>query len=253
MWVVADTGDANFGKPVEEAVIRNPANIRAEGAVAIVRLQGRWTAAERVLPGDLTMWMGEKRAGAGRDPRVGGSHRDNRGRNLATTRQALADQRDIPVSDSPFSGPKAIIEILDEVLGSGDDFMSYHEIWLRETGLNGDSAVGHQHRNLLSILYHMYIFDQLNLYHLASAELLARHMKRIHRAVRKNPKNPDFRGLNLVVQSRLDRSTYSETGEFSKHIAQEQKEEAFTMKQQRLFAEEVAHGQDLKKKKGEKD
>ena len=66
---------------------------------------------------------------------------------------------------------------------------------------------------------------------------------------KKNPKNPDFRGLNVAIQSRLDRATYSETGEFSKYIAEEQKVEAFTMKQQRLYAEESQHAKD----KGKKD
>ena len=102
---------------------------------------------------------------------------------------------------------------------------------------------------LLSALYHMFVFDQLNMYHLASAELLARHIKRIHRAVKKNSKNPDFRGLDLMVQSKLDRTTYVELGEFAKYVAEEQKAEAFTLKQQRLFSEETEH----QKKKQEKD
>ena len=94
----------------------------------------------------------------------------------------------------------------------------------------------------------MFIFDQLNLYHLTGAELVARHMKRIHRAVKRNPKNPDFRGLNVMTQSRLDRATYSATGAFAKFIAEEQKAEAFTMKQQRLFAEETQHQKEKVKK-----
>ncbi len=51
-------------------------------------------------------------------------------------------------------------------------------------------------------------------------------------------KNPDFRGLQLMTMSRLDCGGVILTCEFVKFVAEEQKSEAFTLKQQRLYAEE---------------
>ena len=60
----------------------------------------------------------------------------------------------------------------------------------------------------------------------------------MERGVHRNPKAPDFRGLDVMLASRLDSGAPVTTGEFAKFIAEEQKAEAFTMKQQRLYAEE---------------
>ncbi len=60
----------------------------------------------------------------------------------------------------------------------------------------------------------------------------------IHQAVEKNPRNPDFKGLALMTSSLLDSNGGVFTGSFVKYVAEEQKTEAFTLKQQRLFAEE---------------
>ena len=74
-------------------------------------------------------------------------------------------------------------------------------------------------------------------------ELVARHLLRVHRAVKRSPKNPSFDGLSVMIQSRLDYANEEPTGEFAKFIAEQQKAEAFTMKQQRLFADETAAAQ----------
>ncbi len=88
------------------------------------------------------------------------------------------------------------------------------------------------------IFMHMIAYDQLNVTQLASAEACSRYILQIHQAVKRNPKAPDFRGLQLVVMSKLDSAGGVLTGDFGRFIAEEQKTEAFTLKQQRLFAEE---------------
>ena len=67
--------------------------------------------------------------------------------------------------------------------------------------------------------------------------------------MKRNPKQPDFRGLEIMVATKLDASGGLLTGDFAKFVAEEQKAEAFTMKQQRLYAEETARKG--KNKKGE--
>ncbi len=54
----------------------------------------------------------------------------------------------------------------------------------------------------------------------------------------KNPKAPDFRGLSVMTTNRLDSTGGVLTGSFAKFVAEEQKSEAFTLKQQKLYAEE---------------
>ena len=70
------------------------------------------------------------------------------------------------------------------------------------------------------------------------AECTARLVLQVHQAVRRNPKNPDFKGTGLMTMSRLDASGGVLSGDFARHVADEQKALAFTMKQQRLYSEE---------------
>jgi hypothetical protein len=68
--------------------------------------------------------------------------------------------------------------------------------------------------------------------------MIARLCLQIHQAVRRSPKNPDFKGTGVITATRLDSTGGVWTGDFARYVAEEQKTEAFTLKQQRLFAEE---------------
>lgn len=59
--------------------------------------------------------------------------------------------------------------------------------------------------------------------------------------MKRNPKNPDFRGLGMMTMHRLDNTGGVATGDYARWLAEEQKSEAFTLKQQRLHREEVFH------------
>ena len=75
----------------------------------------------------------------------------------------------------------------------------------------------------------------------------------IHQAVKRSPKSPDFCGTQLMVMSKLDASGGVLTGDFARFVADEQKSEAFTLKQQRLYAEEEDKRKQKPPKGGGKD
>ena len=140
--------------------------------------------------------------------------------------------------DWPFRGPCAAVELMTNIRSTGESVGTYHDYWIRASGVGPDSAVAHHHASLMSIFHHTLCFDQLEVYRLAGMEMLARRVMYIERATRRSPKSPDFRGLDMMIASTLDSGTAAATGDFAKFIAEEQKTEAFTLKQQRLFAEE---------------
>ena len=88
------------------------------------------------------------------------------------------------------------------------------------------------------MLSHLVVFDQLNVGKLAGCESISRHVMQIHAAVKRNPRNPNFRGMEMMVSSTLDSKGGVVTGDFANWTAEQQKQQAFTMKQQRLYAEE---------------
>ena len=117
----------------------------------------------------------------------------------------------------------------------------YSQTWAAAAGVSLQSSAGRHHLALTILLYHFLCFDQVEGMQLAGIEMLCRQLLQIERACKKDPKNPDYRGLEVMTQSRLlDGAATAGSGDFARFVAQEQQTEAFALKQQRLFAEETA-------------
>ena len=241
-WYFADPAWEQFGEPLPLEVVGNAARMRIQGSLAMAdMLDEGWTFAERVLQSDLAAWIDEKRNGPGRDHRILPIVKDARGHRYRSLRDAVGVMKAPPVSapvDWPFRGPGAFPELSASVRAAGEDYSTFHDYYIRSSGLDPHHPVALKHREFLSVLTHMVCFDQLDGNQLASAELLARLILQIHQAVKRSPKSPDFRGTQLMVMSKLDSTGGVLTGDFARYVADEQKSEAFTLKQQRLFSEE---------------
>ena len=76
----------------------------------------------------------------------------------------------------------------------------------------------------------------------------------IERAVKRNPRNPDFEGLQVFMSNLFDSTGGIVTTEFDKYMAEVKKSEAIVMKQERMWSEEQAsrdkRAADPKKGKG---
>ena len=209
------------------------------------------------MASDHESWREEKTQGPGRDDRVLPLQRDSQRRRYRTLTSAMTDMTEKTQSDWPFRGPRAIGELLTAVRASGEELVSFHEFYIRISSLDPTSAVATHHKSMVSVLAHLLMYDQLDALNLAAGELCARTILQIHRAVRRAPRNPDFRGLQLMTDSQLVAAGNVLTGEFAKWTAEEQKAESFTLKQQRLYAEETTHDKKGKgqseNQKGQKD
>ena len=274
-WRFADTAYEKFGEIVDNNIVHNPVRMVTRESSAMVHIEDEpgeffWTFAERVGNSDVESWTEEKRSGPGRDHRILSIFRDLAGQRYRSLRDCLQDMtfEDAtsqsssttlganPVrgpsshkaaADWPYEGPSALKELLTSSKAAGEELPGFHDYYCRAAGLSPEHPVAIKHRDLLFILHHLVVFDQLNAGRLASAEALARLVLQIHQAVRRNPKAPDFKGTNLMTMSKLDSSGGVLTGDFAKFVADEQKSLAFTLKQQRLFAEEE------EKRKGKPD
>ena len=96
-----------------------------------------------------------------------------------------------------------------------------------------------KHRDLLVILIHFGTIDQINFPWFAGIESLCRFVLQIEAAVKKCPKLPDFKSTEHIVASKLDSAGGVLVGDFARCVAEEQSVESFTLKQQRLHAEEM--------------
>ena len=240
-WLAADTALEEFGDEVPDSVLSDPGRLRCEGAVGIAQLDDDWVLVEKVTRSDIGIWKDEKSVGPGRDARLSTTTRDARQRRYQDLAAAITDLKEIPIDDWVFRGPRAIIEVLDAIRASGPGVLGYQECWIKSSGVTPDHSVAHHHRDVLGILFLALQVDLPNVYNCTSMEPAARQLLRAQKAVKRNPRNPDLRGLSMMTMHRLDNTGGVTTGDFARWLAEEQKSEAFTLKQQRLHRDEVFH------------
>ena len=88
------------------------------------------------------------------------------------------------------------------------------------------------------VAFGAYSTDGLNLVNCAWVENVVCRLVQIERAVARNPKAPDFTGLDVITAVGIDDRGTAHADSFSDFITEKQKNEAFALKQTRLYAEE---------------
>ena len=83
----------------------------------------------------MAQWREEKTLGPGRDSRVLPIRRDSKSLRFRTLVSAMAEMDEREVDDWPFRGPRVIVELLSAVRSSGEELPSFHEYFLRISGL----------------------------------------------------------------------------------------------------------------------
>jgi hypothetical protein len=83
-------------------------------------------------------------------------------------------------------------------------------------------------------------FDQVDASNSAAAEFLSRRLLQIEAATRRNPRQPDFEGLDGILDTALDERGSAIVPNFSEWIGKQQQSEAAVMKAGRQWREETA-------------
>ncbi|CAK0829406.1 unnamed protein product, partial [Prorocentrum cordatum] len=218
---VSDTGDRRFdGVIADGSMLGDRAVVKGEAGLHLIdQRAGEWVTAQRVKNRDLDSWLERERSGPGRDLRIMPVHRDSCGKTVMLLRESANLFSDPKFADWPFEGPPSARELLADTAAAG------LELHLCPTWLAFDC------------LRAMQSCDQLNMQALASAELICLIIVR-QRAVRRNPKAPDFRGLEQLAQSNFDESGGLKTTEFDKYMAEQQKTNATVLRSLRQGLEE---------------
>ena len=101
-----------------------------------------------------------------------------------------------------------------------------------------NTSVCYAHRHLCETIRLAWKLDGLNILNCAFIEHTIRRLIQIERAVKRNPRSPDFSGLDLVVATGVDSRGASRTQGFDDFITEKQAKQAYVLKQTRLYSEE---------------
>ena len=247
IWRISDTSHPDFGEEIPAGALGNtdifvPRGPRGKDAcVALVCIDGEWTTAAREESGEpgRESFVRRFHSGAGRDFRIMSDVRDSDGRRFLPVLDIVKLLREAPFKHWPIDGPRTAREFMLAVRASGiEGFISYHNEWLKKSGVGEKSNAGREHRFLLEVLRLLCQWDQLDPSSLASAEIMIRRVRQIEMAVKRNPKQPDYEGLDAILDTAIDSSGAVVLPSISSWLAEKQKDEAFILKQSRLWAEE---------------
>ena len=152
------------------------------------------------------------------------------------------------VVGTPHQGPKVSTEYLEGIVQAGQTLIQHHLDWVAKSGISEKSAVCRAHRDWANLVHDMLCRDELNLSALVCGETAVRKLCQIEMAVRRNPKQPDFEGLELYTSQVLDETGAVAATGFTNWMSQRQRDEAQILKQGRLLREErAAEGKRSKK------
>ena len=242
-WRICDLTSSLFGEEVPPAALGNADAFHARGDSALAQVDDKWLCACKALESDVDAdgFRRRLRAGPGRDVRVLADERESDGRPYLQFALILSLVKELGFAHWPIQGPRSVKDYIVAIraLGAGG-FLEFHADWVKTSGVGEKSAAAREHRFLLDLLRLMVQFDQLDPTCLSSAELLVRRVVQIELAVKKNAKTPDYAGLECLLETAVDGSGAAVLPKLSKWIGETQQQEAFVLKQMRLWSEEKA-------------
>ncbi|CAK0811644.1 unnamed protein product [Prorocentrum cordatum] len=239
-WRVSDTGHEKFNEVVADGnMLGDRAVVKGDtGLYCIDEGASEWVSVQRVRVRDHDAWLEKKRSGPGRDLRILPVHRDAGGKRAMLLRESINLFREPKFPDWPFEGPSAAKEVLGDVAAAGLELHLYPTWWESKSGVNPTGSVAREVRLAFDYLRMLQAYDQTNMVSLAAVELICRRIVVCQKAVRRNPKAPDFTGLERFVLSNFDESGGLKTTEFDKYMAEQQKASAVALKSMRQDVEE---------------
>ena len=245
-WRIADPSARSFGDEVPSQIVADPASFMTPDAAGdedylsgLVLIDGCWTFCQLVQPDDRDVWERSLVSGHKRDARVSGDSRDAvTGHRFVTFGDSLGLQHVATEPPFPLAGQRVTHEYMRALRSTGMEWVTHHLDFVHKSGISPGSNITRCHRRLTDALHAFQQQDMLNLPSLSGVEVLVRYLVQIEMAVTRNPRSPDFQDLDAVVASTVNEFGGLVLPEYSKYIANIQKDEAFTMKQQRQWREE---------------
>ena len=176
-WMFADPSNDRFASAVPAAMLAG-GRAMIRGAIALVQEDANdddsFTVVEKVRREDVVEWVAEKRAGAGRDPRLNAGAVGKDGRLLLSV--AVSTMKAVEKPSWPFKGPSATKEVMEGIRASGMEPPSYCAHYLASSGLNPHGGIAQEFKHLVSILWMMVCDDRLDVLNVSSCEYVCRRI-----------------------------------------------------------------------------
>jgi len=233
-WLIAEAGHPRFGNEVDADLLEDAPLGVTKG---VVTLDGAEVFVEKVDASDIVTWKKAREASEG-DLRLLGVHRSSCGDRFLSFRDAVALLKETPLSDWKSKGPRAFREFCMAVRDGPGDLTSYHAEWERRSGVGNNTSVCHIHFVLCEVVRLLLCVDQCDGSNMQAAELVVRRIIQDEAAVARNPRHPDYGGLQLIMDSPISEQGHAQVAKFTEWMISQLRDQAGIFKQSRLWNEE---------------
>ena len=241
MWMYADPSHPKFSEEVDASLLAGGERVRVEDSVGLVKFtDDRWTFMELVVKKDRDAWLAEKSGGTVlRDKRLTGPV-------VSATEpwplfRVVARKFDTASKmDARIFGdsPCAVSEVTESITTSNHEPNAFCSEMLRGSGVGLKSGIGQELQVHFFSLWLLAVVDAIDLRRSATAQHLARRILQQTRALKRNPKAPDYDGLDTYLRHMQGAGGEIRAVKFEAHVAAENRDTAQIMKQNRLQKEE---------------
>jgi hypothetical protein len=236
VWVVNDTAVEMFGAEVPLEALASAESCVQRDNVGLVRVDGKWLSMEKVDKLKLPEWKAAKAKFVG-DSRTFAPVRIN-GRRFISEAESFSKWRMAKIDDSHFSGPSAVREFFQSLTSSGQTLIQHRLDFVKKSGVPERGHIAKELENLCETLRIALQVDQLDGSGCLFVEQLVRRILQIQYAVAKNPKMPDWEGVEAIMSPAINDIGGVATSTFADWVSTRQQTEAQRMKQGRLLREE---------------
>ena len=270
----SDTASDDFGLEATLAELCAVGGCHVEDSVGILKHTpagenvGVWVAIEKVDREEMGLWMKEKHEGAGRDRRIlsaqptadtplsfkaafSASSKDRARRYKADKKAATTDPIELLMTTSVattairgrvdrqcFQGTSAFQELAKSNVGSNREPGDFILDLLDSHGVSRTSPLGFSLVYDMHTLFLLMCIDGVDAAELNAAEHIARRVVQAMKAIRRNPRMPDFSGLGNYMRHCDASGGFAFTPDFDSWIAELNKAEGFYLKHARLARDE---------------
>lgn len=236
VWLFADVSSDRLGKSVPLELVPSAVTLGSRG---LLEIDGTIEAIEEVPQSDVASFA-EVKKGTHGELRTLGNFTDSQDMRYLALADAFPLMKEVEMKDWCFEGPRATKEFLGSIVQGTADLSSYHLQWLQHSGVNHKSSIAYEHKCIIECLRLAVCKDQLDPTNLMRLELLTRRVIQLEVAVSRSPNNPEFQGLDILMESPITAKGAASTKTLDTWLTSRLKEQANIQKQARLYREEVA-------------
>ena len=247
-WRITDITHELFWERIPDEAWASDDRFVYQDDAGLVKIDGEWTFIQQVRDEKMRAWQDGKFSRAIADPRVLPIAKTG-GKRFKAEHEAVSlwDPLVIPKGQTeparehtPFRGPPAAKEWFESLRSAGLTLLTHHADFIRRAGVAESGAVSREHESLMELLRHAVTWDQLDGCKCAVIEGLVRRAIALELAVSRNPKAPDWDGLEHITASRVTAQGTLNVEVFGQWLADRQRDTAMRLKQGRLLREEKA-------------